>query len=86
LCYSFLLIKQKDIKMEFVAEKNRPITRNSGTMGKNLITASLAFTISAFTTLKPMDKEEIIPNKKSQNQYNELKIESDAYDMIRKLL
>ena len=73
--------------MEIVAEKNTLMTKNSGTMGKNLITASLAVTISAFTTLKPMDKEELIPNnKKSQNQYNELKIESDAYDMIRKML
>ncbi len=53
--------------------------------GKNIITAGLAFTLSAFTTLKPMDKGELV-SKKSQSQNNELKIESDAYDMIRKLL
>ncbi|RUM69631.1 MAG: hypothetical protein DSZ07_04255 [Sulfurovum sp.] len=58
-----------------------------GAISKNIITAGLAFTLSTFTALKPMDKENIISNKKSQNnQYNELKIESDAYDMIRKLL
>jgi hypothetical protein len=71
--------------MKVMNEKNSSVLRG-GVMSKNIITAGLAFTLSAFTTLKPMDKEELIPNKKSQNQYNELKIESDAYDMIRKLL
>ena len=66
-------------------KKNSSIVRG-GTMGKNIITAGLAFSISAFTTLKPMDKEAFAPSKKSQPQNNELKIESDAYDMIRKLL
>ena len=71
--------------MKISTKKNSSVVRDR-VISKNIITAGLAFTLSAFTALKPMDKEELIPNKKSQNQYNELKIESDAYDMIRKLL
>ena len=59
---------------------------NGAIMGKNLISAGLAFTISAFSTLKPMEKEQITPNIQQENQFNELKIESDAYDIIRKTL
>ncbi|SFV65009.1 hypothetical protein MNB_SV-14-1535 [hydrothermal vent metagenome] len=70
--------------MEIINKKNSLVARNG--MSKNIITAGLAFTLSTFTTLKPMDKGELNPNKKNHNQYNELKIESDAYDMIRKQL
>ena len=65
---------------------DRKKSSNGVVTSKNIITAGLAFTLSTFTALKPMDKEELVSNEKSQNQYNELKIESDAYDMIRKLL
>jgi hypothetical protein len=71
--------------MKVMDKKNSSLVSGS-TMGKNIITAGLAFSISTFTTLKPIDKEEFAPSKKSQNQFNELKIEIDAYDMIRKLL
>ena len=70
--------------MKAIDKKNSSVIRG-GTMGKNIITAGLAFSISAFTTLKPMDKE-FTPSEKTKSQNNELKIESDAYDMIRKLL
>jgi len=71
--------------MEVITKKNSSVVRDR-VIGKNIITAGLAFTLSTVTALKQMDKENLIPNKKSQNGYNELKIESDAYDMIRKLL
>jgi len=67
-------------------DKNSSRTSSGAVMGKNIITASLAFTLSTFTTLKPIEKEQIIPDAKHQNQYSELKIESDAYDIIRKSL
>ena len=69
-----------------VMDKDSPSVRSGAVVGKNIISAGLAFTISAFSTLKPMEKEQIIPDRKEQNQHNELKIESDAYDIIRKSL
>lgn len=58
---------------------------NIGLMSKNIITASLAFTLSSsFTTFKPIGKVDIASSQKSKNEYNDLKIESDAYDMLRR--
>jgi hypothetical protein len=71
--------------MKVMDKKNSSIVRG-GAMSKNIITAGLAFSISTFSTLKPMNQEEFAPSKKSQHQNNELKIESDAYDIMRKLL
>jgi len=70
-----------------VIEKNSSHVSSGAVVGKNIITAGLAFTLSAFTTLRPIEKEQqIIPDREKNSQFNELKIESDAYDMIRKLL
>jgi hypothetical protein len=70
--------------MQVIDRKNSSVS--SSAVGKNIINAGLAFTISAFTTLKPMEQEQVIPDKKQPNQFNELKIESDAYDIVRKSL
>jgi len=70
-----------------VIDKNSSVSSSSTGVGKSLITASLAFTISTFATLKPVDNSnKTVPNAQKMNQYDELKIESDAYDMIRTLL
>lgn len=69
--------------MEVIDKKSSSIV--SGKISRNIIAAGLAFSIStASSTFKPIDKASSF--KKSQNQYNELKIESDAYDLIRKKL
>jgi len=69
-----------------VKDKNQSSVNSATLTSKNIISAGLAFTISAFTTFKPMDNEQIIPDTKQSNQFNELKIESDAYDLIRESL
>jgi len=69
-----------------VIDKNSSVSSSSSVgVGKSLITASLAFTISTFASLKPVENsDKVAPNtEQKMNQYDELKIESDAYDMIR---
>jgi len=71
--------------METLTKKKFSAVRSNG-VGKNLMTAGLAFTLSTFTLSKAMEKEESFSHKKSESEYNMLKIESDAYDMIRRML
>ncbi len=63
--------------------KNSNSIQRGGKISKKIITASLVFSISAFNTLKPISKKSVISSDISQNQENELKIESYAYDLIR---
>jgi hypothetical protein len=59
---------------------------------KGIVSASIALTLSIFTMEKPIDKPmgkvkfttlELFSENKSIEEDSELKIESDAYDMIR---
>ncbi len=69
--------------MEVIDKKSTTIV--GGKISRNIITAGLVFSIStASSTFKPIDKG--LSSKNSQYADRELKIESDAYDLIRKKL
>jgi len=67
--------------MQVIERNSSPIVSKN-----NSINTGLASTMSAFSTFKPMGKKKITTDIKQINQHDELKIESDAYDLIRKAL
>jgi hypothetical protein len=64
-----------------IINKNSSSVCSRDVKGKNIIG-----TISTYYTLKPMKKEKTISDIKQRYKSNELKVESDAYDLIRKSL
>jgi hypothetical protein len=69
-----------------VIDRNHSFVAGTTEMNRNIIGADLAFTTSSPSTSKLMEKEQFIPKIKHPNQSHKLKIESDAYDMIRQSL